>query len=208
MARRVYADLDSEVLQRLGNRTDITATQRGFFIQDAYLRIAAAYDHVELQGESSAISTTSPLDYVSTAAITDLWWPILVKDSTNGFVLSPEDKSTIDNMLKASSQPRKFYWYAQRFVFDCNAAGTYTIYTKYKKKPIEIAGGASSVLDQIYDMLIILKAAEIGFETSRDWESATMMITLYKRHEIDLGLIPTKQERLNDYRQGIRVRVQ
>lgn len=203
MARRVLADLTAEILFRLGNRTDLTTTQRGFFLQDAYLRVAKAYDHVELEGEGTeSLLITS--DVLTPSSITDLWWPTQVKDNTNGYLIDPEDKDVIDSYTKVASPPRKYYWYRSRFVFDSLSAATITIGLKYKKKPVAIT--VSSVLDEIYDILIILKAAKIGFETVRDWPSAQVMAGLYKEYEITNGLMPTEKEQLNDHHQGIRVR--
>lgn len=206
MARRVLADIDAEVLQRLGNRTDITATQRGFFIQDAYLLIAKGFAHKELQG--STTDTIAQGDDTLTPVVTDLWWPTQIKDTTNGVIIRPEDIEVIDGIqTKVSGAPRSFYWWGGVFTFDTLANEDIDVSVKYHVKPVEITSGQSSTLDQIYDQLIILKAAQVGLETARDFEGATEIAKLYRAYIQEHGLIPVYEEKKNDYRNTVKVRM-
>lgn len=204
MARRVLADFDAEVLKRIGNRTDITSSQRGFFLRDGYLAVCKAYDHEELQGDSTETGT-SGLDYLALSNITDMWWPYSIKDATNGLLLRPEDRDTIDNYTKVSSKPQTFYWYRRRWVFDCNLDANISFQIKYKIQPAMFT--VSPAIGEIYDPLIVLKAAQIAQETNRAYEEAGALRALYKAYESERGLEPVKAEELNDYMTGIRVRM-
>ena len=204
MARRQLADIDAEVLQRMGNRTDLTPVQRDFFIQDAYLRVAKMYEHAELQGAGSDI-LVGGTDTLVLSSVTDLWWPTQVRDTTSGFVLIPEDRDQIDSMLKYQGDPHRFYWYNQKFVFDVNAITGRPITVKYKRKPTALV--TVSTLDQIYDLCVIMMAAKIGLETARAWDDALKIRALYKAYEQDNGMVPVHQEMTNDYRTGFVVRM-
>lgn len=209
MARRVLADFDTEVKQRLGNRTDITATQRGFFVQDGYFFVCKAYEHPELQyetGITSAPELVAPgVDRLVPSA-TDIWWPTQVKNVTSGFIMNPEDMDVIDNYSKVTGPFQRYYWYRRVFVFDTtgDASANTTVAIKYRRKPPEFT--SSPLIDQLYDPLIILAAARIACETVRDFEAAAALDNMYRRYETERGIEPTKKEDLNDYRTGIRVR--
>jgi hypothetical protein len=206
MARRIQADFDSEILQRLGNRTDITAVQRGHFLHDGYLRVAKAYDHVELQGTGSE-SLNLGASHMTMSTLHDVWWPIQVRNNTDDVLIDPEDKDIIESYMLAPGAITQYYWWQGEFWFNALATQAISIGLKYKKKPIEIAVGQPSVLDEIFDVLIILRAAKIGFETIRDWESAGQMAGLYREYEITNGLQPSEKELLNTLNTGIKVRI-
>jgi hypothetical protein len=203
MARRIVSDFDAEILQRLGNRTDLTPTQRGFFLRDSYMAVSKSFDHVQLQGDA-ADTIVNGSDSLSLAAITDLWWPVQIRDTISDRIILPADKDEIDNMQKYPSPPTRYYWWNEKFIFDTRADKVRPVTIKYKKRPVMFT--ASPVLDEIYDQLLILKAAQIGFETARDLEQAGGVMGLYRAYISEYGLVPAAEEKLNDYRTGFRVR--
>jgi hypothetical protein len=203
MARRIVTDFDAEILQRMGNRTDITPTQRGFFLRDAYLAVSKSFDHAQLQGDATD-TVLNGSDLLSVTAITDLWWPVQIRDTLADRIILPADKDEIDNMQKYSGPPTRYYWWNEKFIFDTKADRDRPVSVKYKKKPVMFT--TSPVLDEIYDQLLILKGAQIGFETARDLEQAAGVMGLYRGYISEYGLVPTAEEKKNDYRTGFRVR--
>jgi hypothetical protein len=195
--------MDSELLLRLGNRTDVTASMRGHFIDDAYRRVAYDYDHKQLD---ETVDLYIPSGDDRQPQPDDMWFPVQLKNLITGRLIRPTDKDWIDSMQKASGDPHQFYWWKDEFVFDTYARVDMHTQLKYKKNPVALEAGDVSVLDELYDMLIILKAAQIGFETVRDWEAAKSLAGLYSKYEVDNGLMPVDKEKLNTWQSRIKVR--
>jgi len=202
MARRALTDFDTEILQRLGNRTDLTPIQRGFFLRDAYMLVAKGFDHVQLQ--ANVTETLAQGSSSLTPVTTDIWVPMQLRHNNEDRLIDPEDKEIIDNMELFTGPPNRFYWYGSVFYFDTLAPVATPIGIKYKKRPAMFT--VNSALDEIYDQLLILKGAQIGFETARDYEQATGIARLYREYISEHGLIPAHEERKNDSRNGFRVR--
>src|SRR5262245_27604740 len=96
MARRVLADFDAELLLRIGNPNNITATQRVFFTQYAYRWLANIIPHTELETFANE-TINSPDDSLTPAVATNLWWPIMLRNLTDGGPpLEPDDKERIE----------------------------------------------------------------------------------------------------------------
>ena len=211
MSRRTIADMDAELLLRTANRTDITTTMRAFFLNDAYLKIANEFVHSQLQG----LTTLTLLAAASSASptVTDVWWPDLVKDSTHETLLDPEDKERIVNAALQSGNPSRFYWYGDVFYFDRKPVADTTIQVWYTKKPADIAfishdhmiGTEESVLDEIFDPLIIMNAAQLAFETCREFAEAHIQEVVANNY-VARQKLPLRQAKLNDHRTGIRLR--
>lgn len=205
MARRTFLDIDAEVLLRLANRTDITATQRGFFIKDAYLDIAMLFHHKEIQKIAAAEVLPLGSDNFTPAA-TDIWFPTTVRNNTNGFIINPDSLERTERLqTKPTAPPYKFYWYGGVFYFDSFADTQKTIKVWYKRKPVDFTGSTSSELDELFDPFIIMLAAKVGFETVRDYDEAKVQFSLFEA-EVQRKKVPVDQEKLNDYRQGFKVR--
>jgi hypothetical protein len=204
VARRTLADIDNEVKARMSNRTDISSTQRGFFIQDAYFAIANYFDHVQLQGLGDE-TLNDAADTLTPATLTDIWYPEILRNVTDGRPIVVDSKDNVERIFpKSSGPPYKFYWWAGTFVFDTLANGAKTIRVWYKKKPVEFT--TTSVLDQIFDPLIIIEAARIGLDSVNDYDESARLMRSFDEYVIRRKL-PVHQARLNDYRTGFRVRV-
>lgn len=204
MARRTYADIDLEVQSRLGNRSDITSNQRGFFINDAYLSIAMQFRHPEIEKIASAEGIVQGAD--STIPIVqDIWYPTSLRNMTDGYLIRLDDQNRVERaQTKPTARPYTYYWYGKTFYFESFADTAKVLKIWYKRKPVDIANGVSE-LDQLFDPLIVMEAAKIGFETVRDFDEAAVqekMITVWAEKQN----LPVNMAKLNDYRQGFRVR--
>lgn len=208
MARRGYTDIDAELLLRLANRTDITSTQRGFFIKDAYLNVAMMFKHKEIEKETSPNETLPIGADRFTPTTTDLWFPQMLKNATDGYVIPRESKERVERLItKPTAPPYRYYWWGGNFIFEALANTQKSIHIWYKRKPVDFSGTQNSELDELFDPLIIMEAARIGFETIRDFEEAETQKKLFIA-EVERKKIPVEQEMLNDYRQGFKVRFQ
>lgn len=208
MSRRVLADFDAELLLRLGNRTDITSTMRGFFLQDAARSVANAVVDPALQKTTNMTLAGSTDNIDPTAApnnLTDIWWAESLKNLTDGWFIVPADRQEIEQLItKQSGPPFRYYWFGGKFYFDTLANGAKTIQLWYKRKPAEFT--VSPETDSIFDVVIIMKAAQIGFETVRDFDEAAKQRAMIGQYVRENNL-PVNMAKLDDYRQGLQVRL-
>lgn len=205
MARRVLADFDAELLLRLANRTDITATQRAFFIDDAYRWICDAFEHAELQTQETATLSSAASSF-AVGASDRLWHPVHVYDNTNGKILVPEDLDRIRQGALRSAKPSRYCYWGGEFLVDVLANANTTIHVFGKNYPAELAGGGSPVIDRLFDAAIIMIAAMIGFQTVRDFTEAHIQWASFENWTKDMKL-PVHQEKLNDLQTGVHVRI-
>lgn len=205
MARRTFAAIDAEVLLRLGNRDDVTSSQRAAFIRDATLNVAMLFRHPEIQ--KFADVTLSQGEDSLLDVIPDLWFPTFLRNQTDGYIITLESQERMEKAgTKPTARPYKYYWYGRVFYFDSLSDTDKTIRVWYKRKPVEFSGTDSSELDELFDPFIVMDAARIGFETVRDFDQAAVQLKLFQT-EADRKKLPLDQAKLNDYRQGFRPRV-
>lgn len=205
MARRVLADFDAEILLRLANRKDITATQRAQFFHDAYLLVASEFPHPELQGVGTE-TLTANTSTLAPSSITDLWWPQIVRDETNDRLIDSIEMQKMLAKRVSTGVPTEYYWWGNVFNFDKAPSTNLTLKIWYKKRPEELTAGQSPVIGREFDLLIIMRAALIGHETVGNQHMATIQASEYNRYAQHLGL-PTLEEAKNDRRKQMQVRL-
>lgn len=202
MARRTYTRIDANLVLRTGNRTDVTSTMRGEWINDALLKCANEYEHPEMEGVGTEVLALGS-DVVTPSVITDLWWPVSVKNVTSGRIVTPGDKERIENQItKRSGSPAKFYWWNNKFYFDVLASAATGVKIWYRKMPAEWTTG-EAVLAKIYDIILELYAAENAFNFLREFDKAELCAREAKAYSADMNL-PTRSAKLNDYKNGFR----
>jgi hypothetical protein len=204
VSRRVLADLDAEVLLRIANRDDISETQRAFHIDDAYRWVSRTFEHPE--NEATTTGSVAIAGDTMTVAATDVEYIEFILDTTNGRKLLPGDKNLIEERNKVSGTPGKWHWWGGVVYVDRKP----TVLTAYKlwyiKKLAELTTGQSSVLNQIFDPIIIMKAASIGLSTVRDFEQAHIQDVALDNYVAEFKL-PKRMQRYNNESAGIRVRM-
>jgi hypothetical protein len=171
MARRLLADFDAELLLRLANRTDITAAMRNTFLNDAYRWACISYKHPEIEAETTGTLAAAADEIIPLAS--DVWWYETVQNSDTGRVLEVGDKDVIENMIKQTAEASKFYWWASRLRTDRKAAAITNFALWYVKKVPEIT--TSPLIDELFDPILIMKAAGIGLSTVRDFKESAML---------------------------------
>jgi hypothetical protein len=202
--RRTFADLDAELLLRLANRNDITVAMRAHFIRDAVLNIAMLFRHPEL--ELNATETLALGDDFLAPTATDIWFPSSLRNETDDYLLRLEARERVErSSLKPTAPPYTYFWYRRVFFFEAKANTAKQIKIWYKRKPVEFSSSANCELDELFDIFIVMDAARIGFETVRDFDEAQKQLALFSA-EAQRKKIPLDQAKLDDYRQGFRVR--
>jgi hypothetical protein len=177
---------------------------RSNFIKDAYLAIAILFRHKEIQ--KTATETLAINSDTLTPTVTDLWFPTFLRNVTNGYPIRQESQERIERaQTKPTARPYTYYWYGGVFYFESLADTVKSIKIWYKRRPVDFSGSQSSELDEMFDPFIIMEAAAIGYETVRDFAEADAQRKGFLREAQRLKL-PLDQAKLNDYRQGFRVR--
>src|SRR5262245_12627619 len=205
MARRDFTAMDAELKLRLANRTDITSDMRANFIKDGYLNVAMLFVHKEIQKSTTAETIAQGSDTL-TPVTTDLWFPTFIRNMTDGYPLRLDSQERIERpQLKPTTRPYTYYWYGGQFIFESFADTAKSLKIWYKRKPVDFTGTQTSELDELFDPFIIMDAARIGFETVREFDEAMKQLGLFNAEAVRKK-IPVEQSRLNDYRQGFRIR--
>jgi hypothetical protein len=206
MARRTFSDILGYVLERLGNRSDATSDLREAWINDALLFVANRYEHPGQQGTGTE-SLTANTGSLTLSVITDLWWPVSLKNSTMGRFLEPDSYQNIERGTKSNGQPSRYCWWGGVFYFNQKAPTTsaVSIEVRYFKKPSWWTTG-NSVLSVEYDLAIELQAAINGHMYFRDFENAGSLKALLKDYERDMKL-PVREARKDDHNAGLRPRM-
>lgn len=206
MARRTFNDLDAELLLRLANRTDVTSAMRANFIKDAYLDVAMLFHHKEIEKIDTTSQITSGQDNCTPAA-TDFWFPMTIRNVTDGYLIRLTSREEVERLqTKPTSRPYKYHWFGGILYFESFADTTKSLKIWYKRKPVDFSGTQSSELDELFDPIILILAAKQGFETVRDFDEADQQEQLFTR-EISRKKLPVDQAKLNDWRQGFRVKM-
>ena len=204
MSRRVLADIDTEVLLRIANRTDITSTIRAHLIDDAYRWTALTFEHP--QNEETTTGTITAATDVLTPVATDVWVPVLVKDTTNNKNLVMGDKYVIEEGSKMTGNPTKWFWWEGVLYIDRKPSADTACKIWYLKTLVEIASGESSIFDRAFDPIIIMKAAELGLSTVRDFKEAHVLSVEIDNYTSQWSL-PKRKVRHSTERAGFRPRM-
>lgn len=204
MSRRSYNDIDAEIALRMANRSDVTPAMRGFFINDGYLTVASGFVHKELQLTTDETLLKGSDNFTPVA--TDIWFPTAMRNMTDGYIVRQDSLERIERaQTKPTSRPYQYYWYGGDFIVECFAENDKDLHIWYKRKPVDLVSNNGSELDQIFDVLIVMEATRIGFEAVRDFEEAEQQEKLIEVYTAKHKL-PLEQAKLNDYRQGWKVR--
>lgn len=170
MARRTYDTIDANLLVRTGNRSEATAARREDWINDALLLCANKYVHPVLQGRATE-TLTADTDSITPAA-TDIWWPDMLKDVTNGPQIRLASKNDIERIqTKPTGNPARYYWWGGVFYFDRKPSANTSVRIDYLKRPERWSSG-ESVLGEEYDVLLEMQAIVNALNFFRDFQAA------------------------------------
>jgi len=204
MARRVLANFDTELLGRLGKRSDFDTTQRAQFIHDAYLWVCSSYMHPQLESSTTGTQTAGT-DLIVPAAF-DIWWYELVKNTDTNRNVYPGDKDEIENREKMPGDPMKYYWWEQMLFTDRLPTVDRNYKLWYIRNVPEMATGESPIIDRLFDPVIIMKAAEIGYSSIRDFKESLGIAGEIDRYVQQFHL-PKRMDKMNDQRAGLQPRL-
>jgi len=202
MARRDLEAFDTELNIALGKRTDITAAIRNFNIDQAYYHVANAIRHPELETTASP-TLTADTDLV--ALESDFWFPELVFNDTDDRQILPSSIPVTEIRTKPSGDPATYTRWGSSLYFDKKPTTNKTIKIWYTKRPAELTTGQNSVLDVLYDQIILLFAIKFSFESIRDFDQAAKIQQGIDKQASELKT-PWRMTKTEDSKRTIRVR--
>lgn len=167
-----YSTLVSEITQRLGNRSDITA-RVPIWLNDAYMEVLLSprFAFFELD-QSTTITTADGTRTYSLASITDLWFILSVRDTTNSQRLRRAHVREFDDIQYTEGQPNRYARFGNTLELDPTPDGTYTLTVRYRKRPSELSDGGSPVMGREWDEVLIALAVLKGREALEQTEQA------------------------------------
>lgn len=203
MARRTFADFDTELNLALGKRSDFTSAIRDFVLDSAYYYVANAIRHRELETTASP-TLSSGSDNVSLAA--DFWFPELVFNDTDDQPIKPNPVQRLEPVTKPTGNPSQYVIWGSSIYFDKKPSAAKTIKYWYTKRPAEPLSTESSVLDPVYDQLILLYAIKFGLEELRDYEQAAKQMLAIQVYTAGMN-IPWRMIKAEDSGRTVTVRM-
>jgi hypothetical protein len=202
VSRRIRSEMENEVHIGLAKRTDLTSSIRGQIFDSAYLYVASAIRHSELETSAGATLAAGAGEI---PVPTDIWFPEIVYNSTDNRRIYPGELDAIQGQSKPTGLPSKYVRWGNSFLVDRMPAADTTITTYYTKMPAILAAGENSVLDMLYDQLIIMFAIKFAMEGLRDFEQAAKMQTAINVYGGQIK-IPWRMTKTDD--RDARIRVQ
>lgn len=203
MARRTFTEFDTELNIAMGKRDSFTAAIRNFVMDAAYYFVANAIRHPELESTDTQ-TLTSGDDNVALPA--DFWFPELVKNDTDGIPIRAGAIREFEANIKQPGNPGKYDRWGDSFYFDRKPTSNKSIKTWYTKRPAEPTGGQSSVLDELYDQLILLVSIKFAHEELRDYDQAAKMQLAITAYATQIKA-PWRMTKTDDVDKHLRVRM-
>lgn len=201
MARRTFADFDTELDLSLGKR--LSTTIRNFVIDSAYYYVANAIRHHELE---TTASPTLTLATDNVALASDFWFPELIFNDTDDQPINPGSVNYLEAKTKPAGNPSKYTQWGTSLYFDRKPTVNKTIKIFYTKRPAEPSSGESSVLDHVYDQLILMYSIKFAHEELRDYEQAAKMMLAIDAYTERMK-IPWRMTKTEDRERRIAVRM-
>src|SRR6266481_7029625 len=143
-----FTAIQSEVIARLGNRTDLSA-RSAVWINDAYFELLMnpTFEFFELDTSSTFTMIVGQASY---DLPTNLWFILDITDTINSRKLERTHWQVLDRVVATSGQPTRYARFAGKIQLDpvpdsANALGS-VITIRYRIRPGELSTGSSTAL--------------------------------------------------------------
>jgi hypothetical protein len=164
--------LSTEIIARLGNRSDIDARALTW-LNDGYVELLLsprfAFYELDTSGTFATVSTTRTYSLTS---FTTLWFLLTVRDTTNIRRLRQANVREFDEIQHVAGQPTRYARFGATLELDPTPDGAYTIQLRYRKRPDELVIGGSHVLGREWDEVLVALAVLKGREALEQTEQA------------------------------------
>lgn len=191
--------LTTEIIARLGNRTDLGARAL-VWLNDAYfeLLLSPRFSFYELE-ETGTLNLESGENQVVLSpqlGAGRVWTILHLADRTNERRLRRQDARDFDDMVRTGSSgpPLEYCRFGDTLEIWPTADQAYTLNVRYRKRPAELAAGGAHLLGREWDEVLIALAVTKGWEALVQTEKAAAQRQLLE------GMLSVREEafRLDD----------
>lgn len=182
--------LKSEVVARLGNRTDINSRVERW-INHAFfeLLLNPRFSFFELDTLTTFSTVAAQASYDLTVIAPTLWIILSLRDNTNERHLARSHHQVIDRMTTTPGQPARYYRFAQTVVFDPVPDNVFQMQLRYRIRPGDQASGSNFAgLGTEWEEPLVVLSTVKGFEALDQRDKATQQRQLLE------AIMPTRQD--------------
>jgi hypothetical protein len=155
--------LQTEVIARLGNRTDI-ASRSTRWLNYAFFELVMnpRFSFHELDTSTTFVTVAAERNYTLP---TDIWFILSLRDNTNSRKLKMTHWSEFDRITYTTGQPVRYAHFSNYVELDPTPDAAYTIQVRYRFRPSDEASGTAFVnLGTEWEEVIVNMATMKGFE--------------------------------------------
>lgn len=174
--------LKTEVIARLGNRSDIDARSERWINQAFFeLLLNPRFVFFELDQQVSFTTVPSSGVYDLTNIAPDLWFILDLTDTTNFRHLTRSHFQVLDRVTGTPGQPTRYYRFGMTVVMDPTPDGAYQIRLRYRLRPPDQTSGSNFAnLGTEWEEPIIVLSVIKGFEALDQRDKATEQRQLFE----------------------------
>lgn len=168
----------TEVVARLGNRTDI-ASRADVWINDAMYELLMNPRHSfhELDVLHENIFTTQPsirtYDIVADIGFTDFWFVLDIRDRDNNRKLDQVHWQVLDRLARVNGISTRFVHYGSTIEFDPIPLTAVTMDIRYRRRPSTVGAGQDFPVSREWEEVLTVMAMIKGYEALQRPEDAT-----------------------------------
>jgi len=169
--------IQTEVIARLGNRTDIDA-RSAVWINDAYFELLMnpRFNFFELDIAAQAPTVFGQGTY---SLPPDLWFILSLRDNTNNIKLQRSHTMVFDKIQRVLGNPVRYARFGPAVELDPIPNGVFTLQLRYRKRTADLITGTMPVTPREWDEVITVLAVTKGFEALDNKEKAAAQRNLY-----------------------------
>lgn len=192
MARRTWAQIKSEAILDLKNRTDI-GTRVENWLREAFLEVAYGYRFHELEGTATFTLLSANEKTFAAMGVTDLKFILSLRDTTNKRRIIPASFRYLDNLADNVTVPRYYCRFASGLLFDGSPSTSVSYRMRYKRKVTEpvYAGDVYPDTPEEWDEVIRLLAVSRGHHALHEADNAA---TVEQRAQRLIARLPVDEE--------------
>lgn len=196
-----FSEIYGEVINRLGNRTDIT-TRAKQWVNQAQFSISTSYRFFELETSVTGSTTASTRSY---SLPSDLRAILSLRDTSNNTKLGLADWRTFDKLNQTTGKPSRYTRFGSSFELDPTPDATYNLSLRYLKRVASLVNDTDEpVLPDEWIEAIILRACWIGSASLQMFEQATAFKDEYVLYVSERK--PDQMESAFDAESGVGIR--
>ena len=188
--------LKTEVVARLGNRTDIDARVERW-INYAFFEILLypRFSFFELDKLVTFPTVASVATYTLTDFAPDIWHILDIKDTNNSRHLTRSHYQVLDRVTPTNGQPTRYYRFGGTVVFDPIPDSVLTMQLRYRLRPADQTtgsnfGGLGTEWEELITVLSVIK----GFEALDQRDKAAEQRQILEAITALRGDVPTFED--------------